>query len=77
MFHVNLFATGATFETEPVGEASVPVKVDERAAKTLAALLALESFELAHAIAQVFLAGVTVGKRTVPTDADIAHERLV
>jgi len=66
MFFVNLFqGEGATFENAAQGDSSIPVKLDERAAKTLAALLQLESFEIAHALSAVFLAGVTAGERAV------------
>ena len=65
MFFVNLFREGAVFETEAQGDASQPVKVDEDAAKTLTAILELESFQIAHMLAQVYLAGVTAGERAV------------
>ena len=45
---VNLFRDGAVFEETAQGDASVPVKVDDRATKTLQSLLQLESFELAQ-----------------------------
>ena len=58
MLYVKYFSDGgALVEDTPHGEQSVAVKLDERAAKTLAALLALESFELAHALASLYEAG--------------------
>jgi hypothetical protein len=65
MFFCNLFRDGALFEETAQSEASVPVKVDERAAKTLASLMQIQSFELAHCLAAVFMAGVTQGERSV------------
>src|SRR5262249_10644246 len=47
---------GATFESGPNGERSVPVTMDERAAKAISALLALESLEGAYALARIYLA---------------------
>jgi hypothetical protein len=56
---------GATFEAGPNGERSVPVTLDERAAKAISALLALESLEVAYSLARVYLAGVSAGERAV------------
>lgn len=52
-------------EAEPQGEASVEIKLDERAARVLAALLALESLEVSSALAALFVAGTHAGERSV------------
>ena len=64
-FYCNVFSDGAIFDTAPQGDASQTVKVDDRAAKTLQSLMQIESFELAHCLAQVFLAGASAGERAV------------
>jgi phage-related tail protein len=43
---------------------SVPVELDSRAAKTVAALLALQSFELVHALGALYATGVNAGERS-------------
>lgn len=47
---------GALLEDAPT-DTCVELKLDERATKTLLALVALESFELAHCLGQLWLAG--------------------
>ncbi len=54
---------GATFEAGPNGERSVPVVLDERAARAISALLALESLEVAYSLGRVYLAGASAGER--------------
>jgi hypothetical protein len=56
---------GATFETGPNGERSVPVTLDERAANAITALLSLASLEVAYSLARVYLAGASAGERSV------------
>jgi hypothetical protein len=64
-FYVCFHDGGVTFEDAPNGERSVPITLDNRAGKALAALLALESLEVAYALGQVFLAGASAGERAV------------
>ncbi len=45
------------------GVTSVELRLDERAARTLEALDALASVEVAHALGAVFLAGLNAGER--------------
>jgi hypothetical protein len=47
---------GALLEDCPT-DSSVELKLDERATKCLAALVGLESFEIANALGQLWLAG--------------------
>lgn len=42
---------------------SVPVELDPRAAKAVSALLALQSFEIVHALGAVYAAGANAGQR--------------
>jgi hypothetical protein len=56
---------GVTFEAAPNGERSVPVNLDARAAKTVAALLALDSLEVAATLGAVYMAGASAGERAV------------
>lgn len=49
-------------ETDP-DVRSVPVELDPRAAKAVAALLALSSFEVAHVLGAIYAAGVNQRQR--------------
>jgi hypothetical protein len=60
---INLHPGGALLEDVPA-ETAVALALDERSAKTLAALLALESFELSAALGQLWLAGCREGHRS-------------
>ena len=63
---INFFRDGGILlEEQPVGDRSVELRVDERAGKTLRALLALESLECSHPLAMLWLCGVTAGERAV------------
>ncbi len=48
---------GVTFESGPNGERSVPVALDGRSEEIVSALLALDSLEVACALARVYRAG--------------------
>ena len=45
------------------GVRSVPLALDERAGAAVRSLLALRSFEVTHALAAVYSAGVNAGQR--------------
>src|SRR4051794_40220324 len=66
MLYCNYFRDGtALIEDVQQGDASLPIKLDERAAQAMADLLDLESFEVSHCLAALFNAGVSSGERAV------------
>jgi hypothetical protein len=71
MFFVTFFSgEQPVFDDTPQdgdGCTSVAVRVDESAAKTLVALCALGSFDVARALAAVYTAGVNAGQRQTVT----------
>ena len=77
MFWVNYFQDDfCLLEDSPQGDASVPLELEERAAKALAALMDLESLELSHALAAVFNAGIqAVRTGRAPTIAASGNAR--
>lgn len=52
-------------ESDPQGDESVEVVLDERAEKCVRSLLALESFEISHTLAALYMAGVNSRKAQV------------
>jgi hypothetical protein len=55
---INLFRDGGVLlEDQAAGDRSIELELAERAAKCLAALLKLESFEVSLALGELFLAG--------------------
>jgi len=72
MLYVNYFRDGLSLaEDGPQGDASGPVNLDERAAKALAALMDLESFEVSYALAALFNAGVSSAARSAAADVPV------
>lgn len=63
MLFANIHSGGVLVEDAPASDAAVELHLDERAAKTITALFALESFELSHALGQLWLAGVKEGHK--------------
>ncbi len=64
MLYLNQFKNeGALLETSPQGDASTPVHLPPEQADLLSKLIV--SPELSAALARLFLAGVTVGERSV------------
>jgi hypothetical protein len=66
MLYLNCCRDGSFLDTEPQADAAVtPVKVSEESERALTAALSLESYPLARALAEVFLAGAAAGERAV------------
>jgi hypothetical protein len=66
MFYCNFFrGEQPLFEDAPQGDSAVEVRVDERSRIALQSLLNLGSFEVAHALAALYVAGVRAGERAV------------
>jgi len=64
MLYCNLFTDGgALLETQPQGDASIPVKLPDADTDLVARLIV--SPEASAALARLFLAGVTAGERAV------------
>jgi hypothetical protein len=62
--YVNLFGDGALVEDIPAGTTAMEVRLGEREARCLAALLALGSYEVSAALGALFFAGVQEAQRS-------------